>query len=367
MGLARSFYLLVWVAIIMTQSGCSDKVDRESPIEGDISPTAEPVSDETHLSPFDPVSFKTDSGLEAHWLPFGAKLNSVTLPDGTQIMARLDTPDQHATDPAFVGGIIGRVANRIRSGEFSVDGRFYRVTTQEAGHALHGGPEGFDKLVWDVTREHEELVFRHTSPDGHQGYPGNLDVTIRAKLTDQELTLRLIAFTDAPTPVNLTHHGYWNPAGIFGSSIDSLRLMSQADRYLPSDADNIPTGDILPVDQTNYDFRQMRPIGGTVMDVNLLVPGEGIREMARLTDGVRTLTLLSDYPGFQIFSGETLDGVAGMNARAALALEPQYPPNAVNQPIEGGDTILRPGGVYRHTIIYRFDGPGLPDEADTQP
>lgn len=297
------------------------------------------------------------SGLSATWLAHGATLQSVRLPNGTHILARLNDPEDYTGAHPYIGPMIGRVANRISGASFAIDGTPYTVSANEAGHALHGGPEGFDRLIWDVAREGDELVFRHTSPDGHQGYPGNLDVTLRARLSNTELRLQIIAITDAPTPVSLTHHGYWNPASLFGRPVDRLRLYSPADRYTVTDEALIPTGEIALVDGTPFDFREMRAIRSTSMDVNLLVPGEGLREMARLTDGVNTITLLSDYPGLQVFTGETLDGVGGMAARAGLALEPQYPPNSVNQPVDGEDTILRPGEVYRHTIIYRFDGP----------
>jgi len=110
---------------------------------------------------------------------------------------------------------------------------------------------------------------------------------------------------------------------------------------------------------TPYDFRTARQIGSDFLDVNLLVPGAGLRKMATLSDGIRRVTVLSDYPGLQLFSGESLGDVPGLSPRGALAIEPQYPPDAINQPLDGQDIILRPGEVYRHTIVYRFDGPGF--------
>lgn len=351
----------------MTQSGCSDKVEVDR-IQDESTPAIEEaITDIAEPGPFDIISLEAPNGLRADWLPFGGRLNALYLPDGTQIVARLETAEQHDADTAYVGAMIGRVANRIAEGTFLIDGRRYRVPANENGHALHGGPDGFDRLVWQVTREEDELVFRHSSPDGHQTYPGNLDVTVRAKLTEQSLELSLIAITDHPTPVNLTHHGYWNPAGLLRTNVDSLQLMTPADQYVVTDDELIPTGEIARVDGTDFDFRTLRPIGPISLDHNFLVPGEGLREMAQLTDGVRTVTLLSDYPGFQIFTGETLAGAANMPARAALAIEPQYPPNAINNPIAGEDTILHPGEVYRHRIIYQFDGPGFAGQAEAQP
>lgn len=326
---------------------------------GESEPDIEATSDPAEL-----YTLTAPSGLSVAWLAYGATLQSVRLPDGTHILARLNDPSNYTEAHPYIGPMIGRVANRISGASFAIDGTPYTVPANEVGHALHGGPEGFDRVVWDVAREGDELVFRHTSPDGHQGYPGNLDVTLRTRLSDRELRLQIIAITDAPTPVSLTHHGYWNPASLFGRPIDQLRLTSPADRYTVTDEALIPTGEIAPVDGTPFDFREMRAIGPTSMDVNLLVPGEGLRKMARLTDGVTTITLLSDYPGLQVFTGETLAGVGGMAARAGLALEPQYSPDSINRPVEGEDTILRPGEVYRHTIIYRFDGPDFETNAN---
>lgn len=343
----------------MTQSGCSDK---STPVQ------AEPATmqvdrlatmTEAHPEAHTPIVLTSPSGLTATWVPFGAHLQSVRLPDGTDILAKYDAPESHTGGDPYLGSLIGRVANRIGGAAFTIDAKTYAVKANENGHALHGGPDGFDSHVWDVSHEGDELVLRHTSPSGHQGYPGNLDVTVRTRLNDNELQIKFIAITDAPTPVNLSQHGYWNPTGLFDRRVDTLQLSSPADRYTEVGDDLIPTGMSPAVEGTPYDFRTRRPIGPDVLDVNLLVPGDGLREMARLTDGIRSVTVLSDYPGLQLYSGESLEGVAEMSARAAFAMEPQYPPDAVNQPVGGKDTILRPGDVYRHTIIYRFEGPGF--------
>lgn len=345
----------------MTQTGCSDKT---TPTLAD--PAAMMIDESTSITanrpgPYTPFTQKSASGLTATWLPFGAHLQSVQLPDGTSILAGYNAPEDYADGGPYLGSLIGRVANRINGASFAIDEQAYTVADNENGHTLHGGPNGFDRRVWDVRHEGEDRVFRHTSPAGHQGYPGNLDVTVRTTVSDRELRVKIIAITDAPTPVNLSQHGYWNPAGLFDRPIDQLQLTSPADRYTVVGDDLIPTGETRAVDDTAYDFRAMRPIGPAFLDVNLLVPGDGLREMAQLSDGVRSVTILSDYPGLQIYSGEALDGVASLSARGALAMEPQYPPDAVNQPVDGNDTILRPGEVYRHTIIYRFDGPGFSD------
>lgn len=340
----------------MVQSGCSDKVTSSQAQPATMQVEPDSVT-KTSPGPHTPMTQTHPSGLTATWLPFGGHLQSLQLPDGTDILAQYDAPDSYLGGPPYLGGLIGRVANRIGGATFSIDTHVHTVLDNENGHALHGGPDGFDTRIWDVSQEGEEHVFRHTSPAGHQGYPGNLDITVRVQLSARELQIKFIAITDAPTPVNLSQHGYWNPTGLFDRPIDTLLLSSPADRYTEVGDTLLPTGISPAVDGTPYDFRAPRAIGPDFLDVNLLVPGDGLREMARLTDGVRSVTVLSDYPGLQLYSGEALDGVAGMSTRAALAMEPQYPPDAINQPVDGEDTILRPGDVYRHTIIYRFDGP----------
>lgn len=345
----------------MTQTGCSDK---QTPMKsenvltsGSATPTDAPTSD-----PFTPLQQSAASGLTVQWIPYGAHLASVTLPDGTSVLAGLSSLDDYSGEHPFVGSMIGRVANRIAGAGFEIDGQSYSVTPSEGDNTLHSGPEGFFRQVWEPSFEGDELVFRHTSPAGHQGYPGNLDVSLRVRLTERELRLQMVAITDAPTPVNLTHHGYWDPSGAFDQPIDRLTLQSPADRYSVVDESLIPTGETPTVAGTPFDFRQGKRIGSTFIDTNLFVPGEGLREMARVSDGERTITILSDYPSFQLYTGDSLGGVGGMVPRAGLAIEPQFPPNAVNQPLEGHDTILRPGEVYRKTILYRFDGPGFEAE-----
>jgi len=343
----------------MTQSGCSDKSAPAQAPQSEMGVEVERIAGEAAVSPRTPIEQRSASGLTVQWLPYGGHLHSVRMPDGTEVLAHYEDPEDYRGGAPYLGGLIGRVGNRIAGATFAIDGQDFTVSANENGHALHAGPEGFDTRIWDVAREGEELVFRHTSPAGHQGYPGNLDVTVRATLGERELKIKFLAITDAPTPVNLTQHGYWNPSGRFNQPIDTLRLTSAADRYTQVDNNNIPTGLNPEVDLTPLDFREARPIGPEPIDINLMVPGEGLREMAHLSDGVRTITVLSDYPGLQLFTGEALQGIPGVSPRGALAIEPQYPPNAVNQPVDGHDTILRPGEVYRHTIIYRFDGPGL--------
>ncbi|MGB6319036.1 MAG: hypothetical protein WBG08_10385, partial [Litorimonas sp.] len=194
----------------MTQSGCSDK---PTPLTAEPAPLNAAAAQASAPDPFAPIVQRSASGLEATWIAHGAHLVSVRLPDGTPVLAGFSEPRLYADDHPYVGSLIGRTANRIRGAAFEVDGQAVSVAATEGANALHGGPDGFDAQVWEVDRDGEALMFRHTSPAGHQGYPGNLDVLVRAELDVRELRLSLIAWTDAPTPVNLTQHGYWNPTG----------------------------------------------------------------------------------------------------------------------------------------------------------
>jgi aldose 1-epimerase len=247
----------------MVHSGCSDKTTPSQDNSATLNGSDVTSSDIPTRDPFTPITQKNASGLTATWLPYGAHLQSVTLPDGTNVLAQHPEPRAYKGGPAYVGSLIGRVGNRVKNGTFTIDEQTHIVTTTENGHALHSGPDGVNAQVWDVSREGEELVFRHTSPAGHQGYPGNLDVTIRTTVSDREVTVKFIAITDAPTPVNLSQHGYWNPTGLFDRPIDTLQLSSPADRFTAVDEALIPTGLTPPVARTPFDYRRARPIGTT--------------------------------------------------------------------------------------------------------
>ncbi len=369
MGFPLQWFRFCLVGLIMTQSACSDKQTPPNDARAQVNapPASATQTAAQATDPFTPIVQRSASGLEAQWIGHGAHLVSLRLPDGTPMIAGLPEPRLYAGQHPHVGSLVGRVANRIGGASFQIDGQTFDVTATEGGNALHAGPEGFDDQDWEVERDGEALLFRHSSPAGHQGYPGHVDVLVKAELGERELRLTLIAWTDAPTPVNLTQHGYWNPSGLFVRPVDGLVLQSPADRVVAVDAQLIPTGETPGVERTPYDFRESRPVGSAQMDATLLVPGEGLREMAVLSDGTRTMTVLSDYPGFQIYTGEALGELDGLAARGGLAIEPQYAPDAVNTPIDGQDTVLRPGEVYRHRIVYRFDGPGFPTDETPEP
>ncbi len=326
-------------------------------------------------------------GMSATILSYGATLQSLIVPDRNGVLA--DVTLGHATlgeylgQPQYFGSSVGRVANRIAGGRFVLDGEACSVPCNNGPNALHGGPGGFDKALWaiaEVADGPEPMVrLAHVSPDGDQGFPGELSVTATYRLTNAgELTIDYRATTDRPTLVNLTNHAYWNLAGE-GAATGAMDhvLMIPAAHFLPTDASAIPTGAFSPVAGTPFDFRAPAVIGarvhdgshpqiriGTGYDHNWVVRRTRSAEprliaaLAHPGSG-RTLEMLSTEPGVQFYSGNFLDGSsigkAGQRYRMGdgIALEPQMFPDTPNRP-EFGSIRLGPGEEYHHRIILRF-------------
>lgn len=299
------------------------------------------------------------SGLQAVWLNYGATLTQLVLPDGTNVVVGFDDPMRYLSDHPNIGVTIGPVANRIGQAQFTIDGQTFQTESNAAPNTLHSGSTGWQHRVWDVAIVDGLLEFSLDAPDGEGGFPGARSVVMMVQLAENALRMEWFASTDAPSPINITQHSYFNMSGDVSQVIDDHALQSGATHYTQTDADHIPTGQTLPVTDTPLDFTEPAEIGPRIIDNNLLVPGAGLRDMAALTDGVRTLFLQSDAPGFQLFTGEALESV-GFIPRAGLALEPQSPPDAVNHPVDGIDTVLHPDEDWHMTIQYILHGPGLP-------
>jgi aldose 1-epimerase len=336
----------------------------------------------------DAITLANRGGMTVTVITFGAALQSVVLTgdDGkrTDVLLGHATLDEYLAKRLFMGATVGRVANRIAGGRFTLDGKTYQTTRNDGNNALHGGDVGFDMINWDVAEtradaDGAEVTLHHVSPDGDQGYPGRLEVWVRYSLDARNaLTISYRATTDRPTVVALSNHAYWNLAGE-GSPHGALdqRLTIPADSYLPVDAELIPTGEIRSVSGTPFDFRQPTAIGErvrTASDAQIRI-GRGYDHnwivtrartdhphlMARLADprSRRWLEIWSDQPGLQFYSGNFLDGTtSGKSGRSyrqgdAVALEPQAFPDTVNHPAFGS-IRLDPGAVYTSTIIYRF-------------
>ena len=317
-------------------------------------------------------------GLRARLTDFGAILVSLETPDREGRLADVtlgyDALDGWVADACYMGATAGRYANRIAKGRFTLDGRTYRLATNDGPNHLHGGVKGFNKVLWSGQGVQVPgaagVAFRYPSPDGEEGYPGALAVTVTYTLTDaDELTVEYAATTDAPTIVNLTHHSYWNLRG--GGQGDTLghELTLHADRYTPVDATLIPTGELKAVAGTPMDFTRPTGIGARIADVPggydhnwvLRGPDGALSPAAEVYEPHtgRVMKVLTTEPGIQFYAGNFLDGRlrgkggAAYRKHAGFCLETQHYPDSPNQPAFP-TTVLRPGQTYRQKTVHRF-------------
>lgn len=322
-------------------------------------------------------------GLQIQVSEFGARWLSclVPLPDGSRRETLLGhaTPADHEREPGYFGAIVGRYANRIAGAAFTLDGQRHALVANESANQLHGGPDGFDRRRWTVVDggpEHLRLALH--SPDGDQGYPGALDAEVEYRLDPQRkaITLHFGARVTAPCPVSLTSHPYFNLDGDATSVLDH-RLHVAADAMLPVRADMIPTGETAPFDGGPFDLRQARRIGdglgrgeqqahGSGYDhcfVLRAAATQGYLAAAELTsrDERLAMRLFTDYPGLQVCSGNFVQHARGRDGQlfkrhAGIALEPQFFPDAPNQPAWAGQgCILRPGERLARWMRLEFD------------
>ncbi|AND70229.1 aldose 1-epimerase [Dyella thiooxydans] len=336
------------------------------------------------------VTLRNDHGVTARVITLGASLQSLTLPDRHGKMADvvLGYPEAstYITQPQYFGATVGRFANRIAKGRFTLDGKHYQLPINDGPNSLHGGTRGFDKVLWTITRVSKgpapSVTLRYVSPNGDQGYPGTLTVDATYTLDDSnQLTIDYRATTDAPTIANISNHTYWNLGGEGSGSVLDDVLTIPADHFTPVDATLIPTGEFRAVAGTDYDFRQGKPIGRDIRDGKepQLLQGRGYdmnwvisrhkadkaRVVARVADphSGRVLSLYSAQPGLQFYSGNFLDGTSvGKSGRIyrqgdAFVLEPQIFPDTPNQPAFGS-ARLDPGQTYDNRIVYRFSVEG---------
>ncbi len=334
----------------------------------------------------DAVTLVGSNGVSARIIALGATLQAFNVPDRQGQVADVtlgyDTLTDYVEKPNYWGQTIGRYANRIAGGRFTLDGRAYQLTLNDGANTLHGGTTGFDKAVWRITSVGQGPVasvsLTHTSPDGDQGYPGKLDVIVTYSLDDHgTLTIDHTARTDKPTIVNLTNHALFNMAGE-GSAYGVLgqRLTIPAQRYTPVNSRLIPTGEMRSVAGTVFDFTRPRVLSDGIRDGRdpQMAIGRGWDHnwvldkgatatpqlAARLEDpdSGRVLEVLSTEPGLQFYSGNfltgTLIGKQGHVYRMGdgVALEPQKFPDTPNQPAFGTARV-EPGRPYRHCMVYR--------------
>ncbi len=286
---------------------------------------------------------------------FGARVLSFEY-QGTDCLYGPKTLEELPADTCYCGSICGRVANRIAGGSFELDGRTYELAVNNGPNHLHGGLKGFSDMPWTVENATDtSLVLSLISPDGQENYPGTVTVRATYTLEGRRLTLKLEGTTDAPTLLNLTNHAYWNLNGT--GTVDSHCLQVNATAYTPMVA-NIPTGYIAPVAGTLYDLQRPACLGernasdaiaGGYDDNYVLPTTPGGRLAAVLTNGRRTLRVLTDAPGLQVYTGDYLP-----LKRGGVALEAQNFPDSPHNP-HFPSIELRPGEVYARTIAWEID------------
>ena len=329
-------------------------------------------------------SLKNSGGMEARIMTYGGIVVSLNVPDREgkfdDVVLGFDSLAEYERHHAYFGALIGRYANRIANAQFALDGAVYQLAANNGANHLHGGRQGFDRRIWTARPSDREqgaaLELRYFSPDGEEGYPGNLDVKVCYTLTESnELKIEYWAVTDRDTIINLTNHSYFNLSGAGAASILDHELFINADRFTPTDNTSIPLGELRPVDGTPFDFRQRCGIGSRIDADNeqlrfangydhnwVLNKTENELSLAASvfepTSG-RRMDVETTEPGIQFYSGNHLDAsIKGKGGReypfrSGLCLEAQHFPDSPNQP-DFPTTVLRPAEEYLQTTVYRF-------------
>lgn len=330
--------------------------------------------------PFQLLTLRNSAGMVVTLMDWGATLLSAKVPlaDGSvrETLLGCATPQQYTEQAAFLGASIGRYANRIKESRFDLDGTEYRLTPSQAQHQLHGGPEGFDKRRWRVIHLDENSVrLTLNSPDGDQGFPGNLSASVLYRVTeDNRLSIEYRATVDKACPVNLTNHAYFNLDGVH-SDVRNHKLQLLADAWLPVDELGIPESDPQRVALTGFDFRTPKRIADDFLsDENqrkvkgydhaflLQAKGDTSQPAAHLwsADEKLQMTVYTSAPALQFYSGNYLEGTPSREADAwgswqGLALESEFLPDSPNHPEwPQPDCILRPGEEYVSLTDYQF-------------
>jgi aldose 1-epimerase len=324
------------------------------------------------------------SGVTAQIINYGATITSLYVPDrngkAADVVLGYDSIDGYINGTAYFGAIVGRYGNRIGRGQFQLDGKTYHLAVNDGANHLHGGTIGFNKVLWDVINVDDSpepsIRLQYVSPDGEEGYPGTVTLKVTYTLTNKnELRVDYEGTTDQPTILNPTQHSYFNLSGNFNNTILDQLLMIEADGFTPVDKGLIPTGRIANVANTPMDFRTPMAIGahindkdeqlefGRGYDHNWVLRGSAghLRKAAEVYEAGsgRMMSVFTDQPGLQFYSGNFLDGTAkGKNGiayqmRTGLCLEAQAFPDTPNKP-QFPPVTLRPGQTYRQTTIYQF-------------
>lgn len=328
--------------------------------------------------PVTEYTLSNTSGMQVSIINYGGAISKLIVPDKNgqpgDVVFGFENLEGflQKTNPYF-GGLIGRYGNRIAKARFTLDGQTYMLPANNGENSLHGGEKGFDKVYWNIEKMSGDssLKLTYKSPDGEQGYPGNLDVTVLYTLSSaNELKIEYNAVTDKPTPVNLTSHAYFNLSAGTDSTILGHELMLNAAQYTPVDEALIPTGKLEEVKGGPMDFNNPKLIGRDITEVKggydhnwvLSRKGPGLELAASLyhPGSGRFMEVFTTEPGIQFYSGNFLDGTltntkgqTKYGLHGALCLETQHFPDGPNQPAFPS-TLLKPGETYQHTCIYKF-------------
>lgn len=323
-------------------------------------------------------TLRNKNGIEVKLISFGATLVSLKVPDknGKQadIVLGYDDLAGFINDKSYFGCTVGRFANRIANAEFKLDGREYKLAANNGKNHIHGGIKGFNKVLWQSkevkTDKRCSVVFKYLSPDGEEGYPGNLNVSVTYTLTDDnELKISYQASTDKKTIVNLTNHSYFNLAGHDRGNILSHRIKINADRITVVDDDYIPTGQIIAVKGTDFDLTESKPISENIgrfklgYDFNYVLDKPTPAELSFAAKVVEpqtgtVLEIFTTEPAIQFYTGNFLSAVKGKSGAIygkhdAFCLETQHFPDSPNHP-DFPSVVLEPGQVYNHITVHKF-------------
>lgn len=373
------------LAIIITGASFAQDAAKSADKPGTV--TKAPFGKTASGEDVDVYTLTNAQGVKARIITYGAIVVSLEVPDKAgkmdDVVLGFDSVAEYEKGSPYFGAIIGRYANRIGGAKFSLDGKEYTLAKNDHENTLHGGKKGFDKVVWKgealVKKRGAAVRFTYTSKDGEEGYPGTLKCSVVYTLTNNNrLRIQYEATSDKKTVVNLTHHSYFNLSGAGNGDILKEEFQILADKFTPTDASAIPTGELKPVKDTPFDFNQATVIGARIdkddeqlkfgrgYDHNYVLSGApnaktGLREAAHAHDPAtgRTLDVFTTEPGLQLYTGNFLDGkLKGKGGktyvhRGAFCLEAQKFPDSPNKPNFPSAT-LAPGETYKQTTVYAF-------------
>ena len=369
--------LCVWAVAAFLMAACTPKAEKAT----DSGLLQSNFRTEVDGKKTDLYILRNKNNMEVCITNFGGRIVSVMVPDKDgqmrDVVLGFDSIQDYISKPSDFGASIGRYANRINQGKFTLDGVEYQLPRNNYGHCLHGGPQGFQYRVYDAVQLNpQELQLTYVAKDGEEGFPGNITCKVLMKLTDDNaIDIQYEAETDKPTIVNMTNHSYFNLDGDAGSNAEHL-LTIDADYYTPVDSTFMTTGEIVPVEDTPMDFRTPMPVGerindfdfvqlknGNGYDHNWVLNAKGdINRRAASLKSQKTGIVLDVYtnePGVQVYAGNFLDGsLTGKkgityNQRASVCLETQKYPDTPNKP-EWPSAVLRPGEKYMSQCIFKF-------------